>query len=191
METKRLIIRRFSVDDWRDLFEYLSQERVVAYEPYGVFTEETSKQEALRRSGDNSFWAVCLKPKGKLIGNIYLREQDFGAWELGYVFSAYFHGKGYAAEASKALIDEVFNNQNARRIVAMCNPLNEPSWKLLERLGFRREGHLIKNIYFKKDIAGNPIWADTYEYAILAEEWKPNKRISQRQKRNSPRLALK
>ena len=54
----------------------------------------------------------------------------------------------------------------------MCNPLNKPSWKLLERLGFRREGHLIKNIYFKKDSLGDPIWSDTYEYGILAEEWK-------------------
>jgi len=53
----------------------------------------------------------------------------------------------------------------------MCNPLNEPSWRLLERLGMRREGHLIKNIYFKKDECGNPIWADTLEYAVLASEW--------------------
>jgi hypothetical protein len=35
----------------------------------------------------------------------------------------------------------------------------------------RREGHLIKNIYFKRDEHGEPIWNDTYEYAILAEEW--------------------
>ena len=73
--------------------------------------------------------------------------------------------------AAFAMIDEAFTNQNARRIIAMCNPLNEPSWKLLERLGLRREGHLIKNIYFKEDSFGNPIWADTYEYSILVEEW--------------------
>jgi len=172
METKRLFIRRFKPDDWRDLFEYLSQETVVKYEPYGVFTEEASKQEAARRSGDDSFWAVCLKDSGKLIGNITLHKQDFGIWELGYVFNAGFYGKGYATEAAKALIDDVFNNQNAHRVTAMCNPLNVPSWKVLERLGLRREGHLIKNIYFKTDETGNPIWQDTYEYGILAEEWK-------------------
>jgi RimJ/RimL family protein N-acetyltransferase len=53
----------------------------------------------------------------------------------------------------------------------MCNPVNKPSWKLLERLGFRREGCLIKNVYFTTDAAGNPVWADTYIYAILATEW--------------------
>jgi RimJ/RimL family protein N-acetyltransferase len=69
------------------------------------------------------------------------------------------------------LIGDAFQNKNARRVIAMCNPLNAPSWKLLERLGMRREGHLRKNIYFKKDQAGNPIWLDSYEYAVLAEEW--------------------
>jgi RimJ/RimL family protein N-acetyltransferase len=171
METRRLFIRRFLPDDWQDLFEYLSQEDVVKYEPYDVFTEEASKQEADRRAGDDSFWAVCLKDCGKLIGNIYLSKRDFDTWELGYVFNKNYQGNGYATEAAKALVDDVFRNQNARRVVAMCNPLNESSWKLLERLGLRREGHLHRNIFFKKDKEGKPIWADTYEYGILADEW--------------------
>ncbi|MDZ5034798.1 N-acetyltransferase, partial [Clostridium perfringens] len=50
-------------------------------------------------------------------------------------------------------------------------PKNEHSWKLLERLHMRREGLLLKNIYFKTDINGEPIWLDTYEYAILKKEW--------------------
>ena len=171
METARLIIRRFEPDDWQDLHEYLSQEEVVKYEPYDIFTEEASRQETVRRSGDNSFWAVCLKDCGKLIGNIYLSKQDFDTWELGYVFNEKFQHKGYATEAAQAMIDYAFTNQNARRITAICNPLNISSWRLLERLKMRREGHLIKNIYFKKDRNGEPIWSDTYEYAILSDEW--------------------
>jgi len=171
IETKRLWIRRFHPADWRDLYEYLSQEAVVKFEPYEVFTETAGRQEAERRSKDNSYWAVCLKDGGKLIGNLYLAKQDFGTWELGYVFNEKYQGKGYATEAGLALLDDVFRNQHARRVIALCNPLNEPSWKLLERLGFRREGHLLKNIYFKKDKDGEPIWADTFEYAILGEEW--------------------
>ena len=171
MDTDRLIIRKFTPDDWPDLYEYLSQEEVVKFEPYKVFSEESSKEEAIRRSEDESYWAVCLKDNCKLIGNIYLSKQDFDTWELGYVFNKNYQGKGYATEATKSLVHDAIKNQNARRIVAMCNPLNESSWKLLERLGFRREGHLTKNIYFKKDEDGNPIWVDTYEYGILAEEW--------------------
>ena len=171
METERLLIRRFKPDDWQDLFEYLSQEAVVKYEPYEVFTEEASKQEVVKRAGDNSFWAVCLKNSGKLIGNIYLSKRDFDTWELGYVFNENYHRKGYATEAARALLNDVYRNHNARRVVAMCNPLNQSSWKLLERLKFRREGHLLKNIYFKKNQNDEPLWADTYEYAMLCDEW--------------------
>ena len=171
MTTERLLIRRFAPDDWRDLFEYLSQESVVRYEPYGVFTEEESRKEAVRRSEDNHFRAVCLKDGGKLIGNLYLAKKDFGKWELGYVFNEKYHGKGYATEAAGALMNDTFINQHAHRIEAMCNPQNTASWKLLERLRFRREGHLRQDACFKKDAAGNPVWTDTYIYGILASEW--------------------
>lgn len=172
METARLIIRRFLPGDWQDLFEYLSQKEVVKYEPYDVFTEERAKQEAIDRSNNPSFWAVCLQTTGKLIGNIYLSEQKFNTWELGYVFNSNYQGKGYASEAARALLDLLFTDCGAYRIIAMCNPLNTASWRLLERIGLRREGHLIKNIWFFKDECGDPIWQDTYEYAVLKEEWQ-------------------
>ena len=171
METARLIIRRFRSDDWKDLHEYLSQEKTVKYEPYDIFTEEDSKQEALKRSGNDIFLAVCLKSSGKLIGNIYLAEQAFETWEIGYVFNVNFWGHGYATEAAHKLIDFTFKEKNAHRIVAMCNPLNESSWKLLERLGMRREGCLLQNIHFKTNEEGFPIWQDTYEYAVLRTDW--------------------
>jgi len=170
LKTERLIIRPFTPGDWRDLHAYLSREDVVKYEPYGVFSEEASKAEARRRSEDKHFHAVCLKDGGKLIGNVYLAEQDFGTWELGFVFNADYHGKGYATEAAAAVIDNAVKN-GARRITAQCNPLNEPSRRLLERLGMVREGCLRQNIYFKTDTAGRPVWQDTYIYGILAGEW--------------------
>ena len=70
--TARLLIRRFSPDDWRDLYEYLSQEETVKFEPYGAYTEAESVAEASRRAGDADFWAVCLKDGGKLISMISL-----------------------------------------------------------------------------------------------------------------------
>ncbi|SHO51738.1 GNAT family N-acetyltransferase [Anaerocolumna xylanovorans] len=171
--TDRLIIRRFTPDDWKDLYEYLSNEKVVFYEPYDVFSEDACKKEAIERAKDEAFWAVCLK-NNKVIGNLYLAKQDFDTWELGYVFNEKYHNKGYATESGKAIIDFAFNELKARRIVAMCNPLNSSSWKLLERLNMRREGHLLQNIYFKKDENNRPIWVDTYEYAILFDEWFGN-----------------
>lgn len=174
LETERLSLRRFTCDDWRDLYEYLSLEEVVRYEPYEVYTEEACKQEAQRRSQQDSFFAVCLKENGKLIGNVYFQQQDpkeFLTWEIGYVFNPVYYGKGYATESCRSIIDYAFKKLNARRIVAMCNPENTASWKLLERLNMRREGHLRKNIFFKCDKEGKQNWCDTYEYAVLADEW--------------------
>ena len=57
----------------------------------------------------------------------------------------------------------------AHRIYAECDPENEASWRLLESLGFAREAHFRKNVYFKKDSSGNPIWKDTFVYSLLNE----------------------
>jgi ribosomal-protein-alanine N-acetyltransferase len=173
IETERLIIRRFLETDWQDLYEYLSDEEVVKYEPYDVFTKEGCMAESAMRARDPAFWAVCLAEGGKLIGNVWLHEDqpEFSTWELGYVFSAHYQGKGYASESCRAMVGYAFDNLRARRIVALCDPLNTASWRLLERLGFRREGHMIKNAYFQRDAQGNPLWKDTYEYAMLADEW--------------------
>ena len=169
--TPRLCIRPFAADDWRDLYEYLSQEEAVRFEPYDAFTEDEARREALDRSRDGDYHAVCLLGEGKLIGSLYLSRRDCGTMEFGYVFNPKYWGSGYATEAARALMTRAFEDGSARRIAAGCDPRNERSWKLLERLGFRREGRLIKNVWFKKDASGAPIWKDTYLYGLLKEEW--------------------
>lgn len=171
LETQRLVIRPFSPEDSEDLYEYLSDPQVVFYEPYEAYSKEDCEEEALRRSTDSAFLAVCLKDNNKLIGNVYFSKQDFDTWELGYVFNSEYQGKGYAAESVTAVVDNAFKHLNARRIIAMCNPQNAKSWKLLERLKMRREGHLKQNIYFKTDKDNKPVWLDTYEYGMLSSEW--------------------
>ncbi len=168
------MIRDFTPDDWKDLFDYLSKPEIVKFEPYEAFSEALCQEEARRRSGHESFRAVCLKSTGKMIGNIFLEQQEpkvFLTWELGYVFNSNYWGCGYATESCRAVLDHAFNKLQTRRVVATCNTLNTVSWKLLERLHFRREAHYLKHSYFKCDENGKPIWQDVFEYAILAEEW--------------------
>lgn len=175
LQTRRLIIRPFSAGDSADLYEYLSDENVVRFEPYGVYTEAEAAKEAARRAGDGNFYAVCLQNTGRLIGNLYfaaLEPPEFGAWELGYVFNAAYHGKGYAAESCREILRYAFERQGVRRVVACCDPCNAPSWRLLERLGMHREGHLLQTGFFKRDAHGEPLWHDTYAYALLAAEWR-------------------
>lgn len=171
MQSKRLILRRFTADDWQDMYEYLGDPNVVKYEPYEPFTEEACKTDAVNLSTNDAFWAICLKETGKVIGKIYLLKKDEYTWELGYTLNAKFQGFGYAFEASKIALNYVFNIENAHRVVAYCDTRNTKSWNLLERLGFRKEGHMIQNSFYKKDINGKPIWCDNFAYAMLREDW--------------------
>ncbi|HIZ19981.1 MAG TPA: GNAT family N-acetyltransferase [Firmicutes bacterium] len=172
LETERLLLRRFRASDWADLYRYLSDDGVVRYEPYETYTEKECRKEAAARARDRSFIAVCLKEEGgPMIGNLYFAPRPFEAFEIGFVFAARFQRQGYAYESARALMDAAFESGKARRIVAACSPLNTASWRLLEKLGLRREGHLRQNVWYKRDREGRPLWQDTYEYAILREEW--------------------
>lgn len=60
--------------------------------------------------------------------------------------------------------------RGVHRLYAECDPRNVPSWRLLEKAGFRREALLWENIFFFRDQNGDPIWKDTYVYARLNGE---------------------
>ena len=175
LDTNRLTLRRFKENDALDLYDYLSKDDVVKFEPYELFTYEEAVKEAISRINNPSFIGVELKTSRTLIGNIYINKlepHDFETWEIGYVFNSDYHSQGYATESVIKMINHLFYEYNAHRIIALCNVLNKPAWKLLERLGFRREGHSLKRAFYRRDKQHNPIWHDVYEYALLKEENK-------------------
>ena len=165
-ETERLILRRYQKEDLQDLFEYLSDKEVVEYEPYKPLTLDEAKENLKWRIGTDEMIAMELKSSHKMIGNVYMGKREFEAREIGYVLNRNYWGQGYAAESCEALIQRAFSN-GIHRIYAECDPLNQRSWKLLEALGFQREAHFRKNVYFWKDENEKAIWKDTYVYAKL------------------------
>lgn len=165
-ETERLILRRYQKEDLQDLFEYLSDIQVVEYEPYKPLTLPETKENLEWRIRTDEMIAVELKQSHKMIGNVYMGKREFEALEIGYVFNRNYWGHGYAAESCTALIQQAFSN-GIHRIYAECDPCNRRSWKLLEALGFQREAHFRKNVYFWKDENGEALWKDTYVYAKL------------------------
>ncbi|MCC8023049.1 MAG: GNAT family N-acetyltransferase [Clostridiales bacterium] len=164
LQTQRLLLR--------PVYTYLSDKAVVRYEPYAPMTKSACRDATAHMADSSGFWAVCRKGYDVPIGQICLVPQEHSTWELGYIFHRSYQGQGYATESVCVLLDDSFQNQKVHRITAQCNPENTPSWRLLERLGFQREGHLRRNISFRTAPNGVPVWQDTYLYALLSEEWE-------------------
>lgn len=165
-ETDRLVLRRYMESDLQDLFEYLSNPKVTGFEPYQPMTIEEVKGNLKWRISTEEMIAVELKSNNKRIGNIYLGKRDFESLEIGFVFNECYWKKGYAKESCEKLIELAFQN-GIHRIYAECDPDNQNSWELLERVGFTREGYLRKNVFFWRDINNQPIWKDTFIYSRL------------------------
>lgn len=173
IRTERLILRPFRTSDTNDLYEYLSDMETVKFEPYDPMTFDQVREELQRRISSDEMIAVEMKSTGKLIGNLYLGYREFNTREIGYVFNRTYWGKGFAKEAAGAIIGKAFD-EGVHRIYAECDPLNPNSWHLLESLGFVREAHFRKNVYFHMD-GDMPIWKDTYVYSLLNENRRPQK----------------
>ena len=169
IETNDLIIRNFELRDENDLCEYMLQRVNAEFEAYPDFTCQKAKEEIEFRAQSDEFYAIELKKEHKVIGNIYLGKRRFNTRELGYVLNENYQHKGYGSEASKAAIEYMFN-QGVHRIYAECAPQNAPSWKLMEKIGMIREAHFRKNVSFHQDTNKNPIYWDTYVYALLNPE---------------------
>jgi [ribosomal protein S5]-alanine N-acetyltransferase len=168
IETQRLLIRPFQSEDWHDVVEYVSDPGVMAYIPGGPLNEAQAGEFMARNAGEQAEeFAVSLKAERKLIGHIV-----FHPWfaprtyEIGWVFNKAYQGKGYATEAALAMLKYGFEVLGIHRLIATCQPENTPSYRVMEKLGMRREGHFQQCIY-----RGNNHWWDEYFYAMLEEEW--------------------
>ena len=168
IQTRRLLMRPFRESDYDDLYEFLSQLEDDEFEGYPGITRENGREHLIYRPGSEEFYAMELTDSGKVIGNIYCGKKDFAAREVGYIVNKRYQQRGYAAEALSAVIVQAFR-EGAHRVYAQCDPGNVPSWKLLEKVGMRREAHFRRNIWFHRDEDGAPVWKDTLVYAILED----------------------
>jgi RimJ/RimL family protein N-acetyltransferase len=86
--------------------------------------------------------------------------------EIGYILVPSERGKGYCTEAVNIMVDYLFLSKESRRIQAQTDLRNVASQKVLEKVGFKKEGTLRKNFFVRGE------WRDAYLYSILREEWK-------------------
>ena len=182
IETDRLILRPFREGDAADVFEYLKVPTVNCFACMKVHSLEEARKAVMERAEDAEYtFAIVLQATGKVIGEIdahpessqpdmaenYVKDTFSPCWML----NSNYHGKGYAYEAAKAFFDYLFYQKGARRIYAYTEDYNLSSQRLCEKLGMRREGFFWEFVSFVNDADGNPIYENTYQYAILKKEW--------------------
>lgn len=132
--TNRLYLRPFKANDGPDLHHYLSHPYTKEMLQFNGCSLEQCDLIALKRSKGDSFFAVTLT--NKLIGHVEFHETKHqGIYEIGYVFNPNYFGLGYAYEAIEAII-KYAKTIRISSIIASTSPLNQPSIRLLERLGF-------------------------------------------------------
>jgi RimJ/RimL family protein N-acetyltransferase len=174
LESERLILRRFTDADLVPFLAYLNDPLVARYQTWESYSQqqaiaviEEQKSLAPGIPGRAFTFALEMKETGALLGHVALtvQEKDHRQAEIGFTLAREYHGKGLAREGAARVLDYAFTELKLHRVFAITDCENDSSVALLSRLGMRREGHFIQNIWFKGK------WGDEYLYAILREEW--------------------
>jgi RimJ/RimL family protein N-acetyltransferase len=175
--TKRLLIRPAELSDleatWRfrkipAVSEWLSS----ATTEFDVYRAKFEDPARLSHT-------LVFELDGLVIGDLMLRVEDGWAQaevadrakavqaELGWCIDPAYSGHGYASEAVSALIEVCFTTLGLRRITANCFADNTASWRLMERLGMRRELYTVR-----ESLHRSGEWLDGMGYALLVDEWQ-------------------
>jgi RimJ/RimL family protein N-acetyltransferase len=173
--TERLVVRALTPDDLDRHYELFSNPEVVRYLYFGPFDRESAREHLARRSnvdlpGEGGWinFGVELKGEGVLIGELAMGfiSAVHAHYEVGYVFDPAYAGRGFATEGAALIVELAFSGLGAHRVSGRLDARNDPSARVLQKLGMRREGHFIENEYVKGE------WTDELVYAILAPEWR-------------------
>lgn len=120
-------------------------------------------------NSDGHYFCICEKPSDRFIGSVgytIVESTPLGKIvHMGYMLLPEYHGKGYAAEATKKVIEFAFMQDGCIRINTGCHKENDASRKVLEKAGFRKEAEKIKAVYH------DGVMKDRLEYAINKEDF--------------------
>lgn len=179
--TERLTLRPVTPDDFEALWQIRRQESVGRW--MSSSSSDWDRFVEVMSDADRMAKTLVIEredPAGtRLIGDLMLAPED--AWaqseiaeqargvqaEIGWCLDPAAEGNGYATEAVRELIRISFDELGLRRVTALCFAANEPSWRLMERVGMRREAYNVADSLHR---SGK--WMDGMTYALLADEWR-------------------
>ena len=173
LDAPRLRLRTLTEADVPALFAVFSDAEALHYWSHGPMTDPSEADRLLDdirklgAAGTLFQWGVARRETGDVIGTCTLHRIDrtHRRAELGYIVKRELWGHGYAHEALTALLDHAFGAMGLHRLEADIDPRNEASIRSVEKLGFKREGHLRERYHLAGEIQ------DSLIYGLLATEW--------------------
>lgn len=171
-KTERLTIRPFQEEDSHALFNIYLNHEVCKFLLHQPWTPENMREkfEQKRKNNrliqDRSLSLAVLKDN-LVVGDLsvwYTNMRD--TVEIGYSFSNEVSGQGYATEAVRGLVSQLFQERDIHRIQATLDARNIASQKLCERIGMRKEAHFIQDFWNKGE------WTDSIVYGMLLKDVK-------------------
>ncbi|PIE80385.1 MAG: GNAT family N-acetyltransferase [Chloroflexi bacterium] len=172
LETKRLVLRPFSINDAQTV-QRLAGDWVVAEtmlnvpHPYedGMAEDWISTHQLDFDEGKGVTFAIARRETDEVVGAISLRMEQFSRANMGYWIGKPYWSKGYCTEAVKAVFAFSFGELKLNKIYATYFPRNPASGRVMEKAGMHYEGYLRQHVYK----AG--VYEDLKLYAILRDEF--------------------
>ena len=174
LETGRLVLREIVPADAEDLFHIFSDEETMRYwscRPYTSVDQAHRLIEGLakvRLAGAGVNWAITLRGDERLVGKCGYNEwrKEHRRGDISYIVAREQRGKGVVSEALGAMLEYGFGHMNLHSVEAGVTPGNDASTRMLQRLGFRLEGHLRENFLTDRG------FVDSLIYSLLRSDWE-------------------
>lgn len=177
IELDDLTLRRVQSEDQSDLFAIYSNPDVCRYQLFKAWTAEEAEQFVFSQfeisAGDPGVPYVLVaehRSDGKVVGDCQLTITSVPnrQGEIGFSLHPDYWGRGLATRMVNATLGFGFKHLELHRIAASVDVRNERSWRLMERVGMRREAHFVHTALI------DGAWIDDYVYAMLDEAWHAN-----------------
>jgi RimJ/RimL family protein N-acetyltransferase len=175
LTTERLVLRRFRPQDLDPFVAYRSDPETARYQSWEVPYRPSQARQFLQElqaidpdtPGEWFQFAISLRGADGLIGDCgaQVRAEDSRQAEIGFTLAPQHQGYGYATEAVRRLLHYLLIERGKHRVRATCDDRNTRSVAVLERVGMRREGHLLESTWSKGE------WTSDLLYAVLRREW--------------------
>lgn len=173
LETERLILRKMTLEDAEDMFEYASDPDVAKYTTWDAHQSIKDSRLFLKivveryKNRQITDWGIVHKGDEKLIGTCGFAECHLfhSRAEIGYALSRKYWSQGYMSEAVTAIIKLGFQTMNLNRIEARCDVENIASARVMEKVGMQFEGTLRQHIFTKGK------YCDLKIYSILRQDF--------------------